>query len=242
MSLFNIVYLEEVDSTNSFLKQNEFEDKTIVYSFNQTTGRGRENRKWFCFENKNLALSILFKPKKSILNFNWYIACISVALVELFDEIGVHNSWIKWPNDIYINDEKISGVLAESIWKTTKMEKLIVGIGVNVNSTKEDLSGVGKKATSVSMILGKDFDLKKFSELYLDKLSKYFTIFFGYDGIKKIKKEWVKYSKIIGKKVEWIMNGEVKSGEVFDIDEDGILKLKIDEQIIDVLAGDVNLI
>lgn len=144
------------------LKEKKFKDRTLVYSFNQTKGRGREDKIWVDFKNKNLALSFLFT--KNILPGNvWYIAATSLSMLDLLKiETGIRNPWIKWPNDIYINDKKIAGILAETVWENQNIAKLIIGIGININLTLDDIKSIDKEATSTFIETGKQIQVKKF--------------------------------------------------------------------------------
>ncbi|HOV13153.1 MAG TPA: biotin--[acetyl-CoA-carboxylase] ligase [Spirochaetota bacterium] len=237
-----VIYLENVLSTNTFLKENDCVDRTLVYTFDQTQGRGRENRKWLNFKDKNLALSVLFRPNKKVLNFLWYIAVNSLALIKLLEEYGVKNSFIKWPNDIYIEDKKIAGILAESVWIGENVDKVIVGIGVNVNSTIDDVNSIDKKATSVLIETGNIIDLKDFTEKYISKLGEYFNIFLNEEKVEYIKREWLEKNNIIGKMVKWIFNGTEIFGTAIGIDGDGFLLLQTNNEVIKILSGDVVLI
>src|SRR5574344_439926 len=105
------IYLPETTSTNTFCKENseKIEDKTIVYTFKQTSGRGRFNRTWVDLGSGNIFMSILLRPENvSILpNLTQFSALI---LAKTFEKYGVIPT-IKWPNDILINGKKISGIL-----------------------------------------------------------------------------------------------------------------------------------
>lgn len=240
--LNNVIYLENALSTNTFLKISDYPDRTIVYTFDQKEGRGREDRKWLNFKDKNLALSLLFKPEENVKNYLWYIAVNSLALIKLLENYGIKSSYIKWPNDIYIDDKKISGILAESTWKGQKTDKLIIGIGVNVNSSLDDIKTIDKKATSLFIETNKVVNIKLFTEEYIGLLNKYYGILLLEKNIDYIKEEWMNKSKIIGKKVCWVFNGNEIYGEASDIDEEGFLMLKTESGLLKVLSGDINLV
>ena len=103
------VYLETVDSTNKWAKEHisELEDKTVIYTYNQTSGRGRLNRTWINTGADNIYASIVLKPSDKMAetypNLTQYLC---VVLAETFEEYGVSPK-IKWPNDIQINSKKI---------------------------------------------------------------------------------------------------------------------------------------
>ena len=104
----NLFYLEEIDSTNKYAKEHihNLSDKTVVYTFNQTNGRGRLERKWNYLGKDNIYASIILKPsekmKEVYSNLTQYLC---VILAQTFEEYGVIPK-IKWPNDIQINSKK----------------------------------------------------------------------------------------------------------------------------------------
>lgn len=238
----NVIHLDSIDSTNNYLKNNNFEDKTIVYTFNQTKGRGREQKSWIDIKNKNLAVSFLLKPKFVFINNIWYISAASLALIDVIKKLNIKGCWIKWPNDIYVKKEKIAGILAESKWESKKIEKIIIGIGINVNCTKKDLSSLDNKATSLFIQTGLELNIKDFFYSYKDELSKWLSIlFFKKNGIEIIKENWFKYSKIINKKVEWIVTDKKETGRIIKIEDDGTLILKIKGKKQKVTSGDIRI-
>jgi BirA family transcriptional regulator, biotin operon repressor / biotin---[acetyl-CoA-carboxylase] ligase len=242
-NFFNkIIYTETTESTNTFLKENDFEDKTILYTFNQTKGRGRENRNWINFSNKDLALSIGLKPQVVFQQNVWYISLISLSLIDVFKKLKIKNSWIKWPNDVYIENKKIAGILSESIWKNNSLSKFIIGIGININSCENDLKMItDKKTTSIFLETGKEVHLNDFVKMFIDSLSKWFLLF-EKNKIERIKKEWIKYCNIINKKVEWKSNEKKTIGIISDIDKDGFLYLKTENETIKIICGEISIL
>ena len=214
----------------------------MIYSFNQTKGRGREDRIWVDFKNKNLALSLLF-AKDILSNNGWYIAAMSLSLIDLLKtDFGINNSWIKWPNDIYIDDKKIAGILAETIWKNQKLKKLIIGIGININLTKDDIKSVDKKATSLFLETGRKASNKKFFKSYLFYLSKYFNILLSKNGIIEIKNQWIKNCDIINKKIQWKNFDKILTGRAINIDNQGFLELEIENKIVKAVSGEIKIL
>ncbi len=238
----NVIYLDNIDSTNDYLKNNNFENKTIVYTFNQTKGRGREQKSWMDFKNKNLAVSFLLKPEIFFNNNIWYIAAASLALIDIIEKLRINNSWIKWPNDIYIKKEKTAGILAESIWQSKKIEKIIIGIGININCTKKDLLILDNKATSFFIQTGQVLNIKDFFYNYKNQLSKWLSILlFENNGTERIKENWFKYSKIINKKVEWSIQDKKVTGKITAIEDDGTLIIKIKGKYHKITSGDIRI-
>ncbi len=237
----NIIFLDTIESTNTYLKHNDIQDRTIVFTFNQTHGRGRNNRLWIGFNQKSLAISFLIKSEYNFKNHTWLIACSSLALIELLENSGIKKCWIKWPNDVYVGDRKISGILAESIWKGQNLDKVIIGIGININCTKEDLISINKSATSVLIQTDKSYDLNLFFSKYLEILSRFLILFYKGDFL-KIKKAWFARCKIINKNVEWIKNNDIIYGKIIDVDIDGYLVIETNNNKIKIYDGEVKIV
>jgi len=237
-----IKYLESIDSTNSYLKNNSHLNNTLVYTFNQSSGRGRNNKKWIDTTDRNLALSFIINPFDSYKNNLWLIAATSLSLIKKLNELKIKNSWIKWPNDIYIKDFKLSGILAESIWQSNELRKIIIGIGININTTEEDFKKLDNKATSIFIQTKEHQDMHDFTNSIISNISFYLSKLINDKNIEQIKKEWFKHSKIINKKVKWDNDKESRIGKVKGIDNDGILELKIKNKLYKVTSGDITLI
>ncbi|MBP5570983.1 MAG: biotin--[acetyl-CoA-carboxylase] ligase [Prevotella sp.] len=133
------LYLEETDSTNDFLRYytpEEGEEMTVVWTDFQRKGRGQGANHWESEAGKNLTFSVLIHPDE-VRAQDQYI--ISMAVAETMHrylsgmlDAAVH---IKWPNDIYVGDSKIGGILIENHLSGEHIKDCIIGIGLNVNQT-----------------------------------------------------------------------------------------------------------
>lgn len=129
-----VIEFDELSSTNTYLKENhqKYESNTVIRAHKQTNGRGRFDRVWV--SNNDLTFSILFKNK----NVNHHLIA-PLAVIDALLSFNI-NAMIKWPNDIYINDKKLGGILIECIYE--KGEKIcdIVGIGINTSHKNEEIN------------------------------------------------------------------------------------------------------
>ena len=125
----------ELDSTNDYLKNNyeSLNNLTFVSADYQIKGRGRNERKWFSSKGENLLFSILIKENITLKEPGLYSIYCIVEIAKYLEKIGLKNVLIKWPNDIYVNDKKILGVLSEGKYLGSNLLYVIVGIGLNVN-------------------------------------------------------------------------------------------------------------
>ena len=131
----NFVYLEECDSTNSFLfGSKEFDsDGTVVLSEYQTKGKGRKDRNWESAKDQNLTFSILLKKNLFASEVNIINLAASLAVAQTLETLFQLDVDLKWPNDVLIKGKKIAGILLESSSRGSKIDRLVVGIGINVN-------------------------------------------------------------------------------------------------------------
>ena len=237
----NLFYLEEIDSTNKYAKEHiqDFSDKTVVYTYNQTNGRGRLERKWNYLGKDNIYASIILKPtnemKEVYSNLTQYLC---VILAQTFEEYGVIPK-IKWPNDIQINSKKISGILAEGVIEHGKLEGLILGFGINLNTKKELLEQINQPATSLNIETGKIID----KEIFLKKLLERFCLMYDKfieEGFILIKNEYIRRAGFLNKEINVKVFDNTISGIAKEITDNGALKL-IDKQNKEhvLLIGDI---
>ncbi|HCI29627.1 MAG TPA: biotin--[acetyl-CoA-carboxylase] ligase [Fervidobacterium sp.] len=224
-----IEVLYEVDSTNEFLKKNykSFHDGAIVVAIKQTAGKGRMGRTWYSPEG-GLWYSVLFKPKIHV-NLHVYTKIFSIAIIEVLNKLRV-KAYIKWPNDIYYNDKKLCGILAESVSLNDRVVAIVIGIGMNVNNEiPEELKQ--------SAIVLKDIVKKKVKITYLlDEINKHaWNLLISYrNEPENITKIWKKHLvPREGEKIKVNNEGETVEGTVLKISDD-MLYIDIGGKVIGV--------
>lgn len=222
----DLFYLEEVDSTNKYAKDNIkiLADKTVVYTSNQTAGRGRLERKWNYLGEDNIYASIVLKPsnemKEVYSNLTQYLCLV---LAETFEEYGVKPK-IKWPNDIQINGKKISGILAEGVNGSKGFEGLVLGFGVNLNCEEKLLKEINQPATSLNLETSMQIDKEKFLKTLLDKFCLRYDKFIE-EGFLLIKEDYIKRAGFLNKEVAVRVFDKEICGVAKDITDSGALKL-----------------
>ena len=160
----NKIHLSSIDSTNTYLKENyeKLDNYTFVSTDEQTNGRGRNSRVWKSENGKNLLFSLLILDKKLIEDFKEISILSAYSIIQVLEKLGINNLSIKWPNDIYYKDKKICGILLEAVTKS-KMECLIVGVGLNVNQ-KEFNDEYLTTPTSIMNVINKEIDINQLKE------------------------------------------------------------------------------
>lgn len=238
----SFIYSEEVDSTNAMLLREKEEYRThgtIILAEKQTGGRGRKERKWFSAKDQNLTFSILLKHKlnRKRINLINFGAALSVAysLENLF-QLRID---LKWPNDVLVNGEKIAGILLESVSKGNQLERLVVGIGLNVNQTMFQ-GTYALPPTSIKKETGYDVERER---LLSDILNNFEDILNRIaNDPESVLNDWRDRCRMLGEKVTIQDEGLLKHGIFEDVDSEGFMLLKTDINTIEKIHfGDVSL-
>ena len=152
---YKIVHIEETDSTNRWLKAHG-EGKMVVVADYQTAGKGCGTNSWESERGKNLTFSMLIHPTDIPASQQFRITeVVSVALCEVLEQY-IGDVSIKWPNDIYMGDKKICGVLIENRLQGNVIVDSIIGIGLNVNQT--EFVSDAPNPVSLRQLLGREID------------------------------------------------------------------------------------
>ncbi|MFA6871181.1 MAG: biotin--[acetyl-CoA-carboxylase] ligase [Bacteroidaceae bacterium] len=133
------IHLTETVSTNLFIQENReklaLKDGTVVSTDYQVAGRGQRGNSWEATSGENLLFSILLEPSFLAAKEQFYISkLIAVSIQEVLSHY-LQGVTIKWPNDIYWNQQKIAGILIEHELEGTQLTSSIIGVGLNVNQT-----------------------------------------------------------------------------------------------------------
>ena len=230
--MYKIINFETLPSTNLYLKQNYhiFDEYTVITTDNQTNGRGRINRVWN--SNKDdLTFSILLKPNIDSSKIPLISLIIGAAINTIVDKYI--KSYIKWPNDILVNDKKLAGILVEGVF-SEKIDAVIVGVGINVN-TVEFPDNLIIKATSLKKELNIEIDKNELLTQIIEQFIYLYNEFLnGNDQYLDI----LKNNNYLKNKKVYINNNEV---DVLDINTKGNLIIKENEEIKEIFFGEVTL-
>ena len=235
---YKIIDLESVDSTNLYIKKNyqDLDNFTFVSSLYQSKGKGRNVRKWESTKGNNLLFSLLIKDKEILNKYQCLSILSAVSIYNVLKSLSINNISIKWPNDIYVNDKKICGILLEGISYDNKLQNIIIGIGLNVNEDKFDEFGLFD-ATSIKKELNQEISLKDIKEKVYESLL---------SQINKIKENDNSYL-LVARNNNYLLNKEVYAYidnqkvlvKVLDINEDNSLKVLLDGKIINLFSGEI---
>jgi len=218
-------YLEEIDSTNTYIKELYSSQKlpegfTVCADF-QTAGRGQRGNSWEAERAKNLLFSIILYPIHLHANQQFFISeAISLSIKDvLADHTG--DISIKWPNDIYWQEKKIAGILIENAITDVTLGYSIVGVGLNVN--QDVFRSDAPNPVSLKQIIGKDSDRTMLLEKIQDRLFYYYNQFDA-DLLNKV------YNEALFRRDGWHWYSDNQTSflaQIIRVEKDGILVLKL---------------
>lgn len=194
---------ELVDSTNTVLRNmanDGSDEKTVVIADGQTQGRGRRGRSFFSPSDSGIYMSILLRPQNDIKDAVLITAAAAVCVSRAIDKVCKVKSEIKWVNDIYIDDKKVCGILAESALdpKTASVKYIILGIGVNLYYPKNDFPSEIQNIAASVLENKENIDLR--DSLAAEIINEFFSVYPNVSD-KKIYNEYKDRLMLIGKDI-----------------------------------------
>ncbi len=209
------IYLDEVDSTSSYIRRNPFSRNSVVVAGTQSSGRGRNGKSFYSPSSTGLYMSVQLNVNCSLTDAVGVTTAVAVAVANAIEKVTKCSLGIKWVNDLYLNGKKVCGILCEAIndYKQGLTKMLIIGIGVNLSTADfpQELSqiagslGVSEKLKPVLAAEIADAILKFEPGALTDELLN----------------EYRRRSIVIGKCVSYSVNGQYSSGLAVEIDEKG---------------------
>lgn len=230
------LFFETIDSTNTYLKKHvdELEDMTFLSSDYQSAGRGRNQRNWSSSKGLNLMFSLLIKDEKVLDQYSCLSILCAYSIIKVLEEYGVDDVMIKWPNDVFVRDGKICGILLEGI-SHERLEAVICGIGLNVNQTDFDGDMI-HEPVSMKRVLNEDIDIVSLRKRVYQVLSENIEkLKCGYDFCDEI----CCYDYLKGKDVYALISGERKQVKVMGIDHDYSLRVNDQGRIVNLNSSEV---
>lgn len=164
----HLIKLNEVDSTNTYLNNlvnhEKLPDGSVVIAEHQYAGKGQRGNVWLVDKHKNLTFSILYYPNSIHVNKQFLLTqAISLGVYDYLIT-KCKNAKIKWPNDLYIDNKKIGGLLIENAIKGEAIVQVVIGVGLNINQDLFDIPS--KKVTSLKLENESQYDLEtEFTQL-----------------------------------------------------------------------------
>lgn len=237
-----IYYFDKLDTTmkEAFRLGMEGEKEgTIVIAEQQSHGKGRLGRIWESPKGKGIYMSLLLCPQLPLTEVPLMTLMSAVAICDAVRTLYDVVAEIKWPNDLLINGKKISGILTELNAESDRVKFLVIGVGINVNTTKSHLP---EKATSLKLEIGKKIDRIKLLQIILEKFEFWYEqcLADGFDGVLQ---QWKTWSCTLGREIVVSDGHRQTKGKAMDLDSYGRLIIKQEDgNRVAVMTGDVTLL
>ena len=169
---------DELPSTNSYaigIMGDNPPEGTVILAWNQTAGRGQRGNSWQVQSGRNLTFSVIYYPAfleaKDIFSLS---KITSMAIREaIADLLPLQDVSIKWPNDILLNNKKVTGILIENQLEGSRIKSCVIGIGLNVNQQIFP-DEINDSATSMRQFADQDFPIEKVLNIVLEKLEAHY--------------------------------------------------------------------
>lgn len=236
-----IKYFQEIDSTNNFAKtlDDSTPDGTLIVAEKQTFGKGRLGRQWTS-PKEGLWFSLFLTPKIEPINASKLTQVAAAALVKVFRDMNI-KAEIKWPNDIYLNGKKLTGILTEMKCEIDCINYIIIGIGINVNMDSSDFNEeVKDKATSLFLEEGHKFNRTEILTSFLNVFEDLYINVIENNDFSEVVSLCRKYSMLTDKQAYW-MNGKNKvKVTCLGLNDDGELIIKTENgEERSILSGEI---
>lgn len=221
-----IIRQEETDSTNTYLRQHASQMEawmTVVTAEYQTAGRGQGVHTWESNRSENLLFSVLTHPVMVPVRSQFLLSeAGALALKEVLDGY-TDGITLKWPNDIYWNDCKLSGTLIETSIGGGRIKNCVFGIGLNVN--QKTFESDAPNPVSLAQILGHDIDREQLFKQIVAAFEKYYRMLENgqYDAISAL------YHEALYRRQGFYMyeDGDGRfEGAIVEVGDDGLLVLR----------------
>lgn len=239
----NYHYLATVGSTNDVALQLALEGAphgTVVSAEEQTRGRGRLRRDWLSSPRRGIYMTILLRTPLPVREASQSVYIAALALAKTLRSTFRLPSSIKWPNDVLVRHKKVAGILTEMQSDQEQTRFLVIGIGINVNHTQEELAGPFRyPATSVAIELGRPIRRQELMKSFLERFEMEYDRFLD-EGFGAILPELEEFSDILGKNVSVLCGKEEIEGRALGFTPEGALVLLTREgRKQSIWAGDV---
>lgn len=168
-----VIRLDTVDSTNTYLHAYRGdEDVVVATARHQTAGRGQGGNQWEDAEGQNLLFSIQIRPVEVAIDHQFVLAMAEALALKRALDAYADSMELKWPNDIYHRDRKLSGTLIETAVSGGRLKRMILGTGINVNQRR--FTSDAPNPVSLSQITGSDESIDHLLERILQAFDDYY--------------------------------------------------------------------
>lgn len=226
-----------IDSTNQYMldKIPDLKSGDCCIAEFQSKARGRRGRQWFSPFGTNLYFSMYWRLEQGIAAAMGLSLVVGIVVTQTLRELSGQDIKVKWPNDLYLNDQKLAGILVELAGKTGDCAHAVIGIGVNLNMTNPDTNIVNQKWANLGNI-NRNLLVAKIAKTLRENLEK-----FEKNGLAFFIDDWNHLDNFIHRPVKLLIGDDVIRGIAKGINDQGALLLEQDGKIEAYIGGEISL-
>jgi BirA family biotin operon repressor/biotin-[acetyl-CoA-carboxylase] ligase len=231
-SWFDVKVFDIIDSTNKFLMQeapNGYPHASCVAANIQKKGKGRRGRQWQSSLGENLTFSFLWRFTKGANALSGLSLVVGVSLIRSLKKVNVNQALLKWPNDILVKNDgeykKIAGVLIELQGDMDGQSVAIIGVGINLKLSKNQLAKIDQPAIGINHFVGDEFDPNEFLGVIIQDLAEVLAKFES-ESFESFSDEWKSYDAFQNQAISISSsNGEIITGRAHGVSKNGALEV-----------------
>ncbi|MEX6209459.1 bifunctional biotin--[acetyl-CoA-carboxylase] ligase/biotin operon repressor BirA [Providencia huaxiensis] len=241
----NIIVEPVINSTNQYMLERipSLKSGDTCLAEYQSAGRGRRGRQWVSPFGCNLYLSMYWKLDQDSAAAIGLSLVVGIVIAETLNKISQEKVKVKWPNDLYMNDKKLAGILVELTGKTGDAAHIIIGIGINIGMNKNNIESSNTITQEWSSLRDEVEDIER-NELSVNiiKALRESLVIFENEGLKPFLDRWFKLDNFLNRDVKLLIGNDIITGVERGINEQGALLLqKNNGEIIPYIGGEISL-
>ncbi|ANS40760.1 bifunctional biotin--[acetyl-CoA-carboxylase] ligase/biotin operon repressor BirA [Serratia inhibens] len=236
-----VTVLPVVDSTNQYLldRITELQSGDACIAEYQQAGRGRRGRQWISPFGANLYLSMFWRLEQGPAAAMGLSLVIGIVMAEVLQRLGAEDVRVKWPNDLYLNDRKLAGILVELTGKTGDAAQLVIGAGINLAMRESNANAINQGWINLQEA-GISIDRNELAATLLNELRQSLPQF-EIDGLAPFISRWRALDNFIDRPVKLLIGEQQIFGIARGIDQQGALLLEQNGVIKPFIGGEISL-
>ncbi|MCL9652341.1 bifunctional biotin--[acetyl-CoA-carboxylase] ligase/biotin operon repressor BirA [Pantoea agglomerans] len=237
----NVSVIPVIDSTNQYLleRMHEMESGAACIAEYQQAGRGRRGRQWFSPFGSNLYMSMYWRLEQGPAAAMGLSLVIGIIMAETLRSLGADDVRVKWPNDIYLNDRKLAGILVELTGKTGDAAQIVIGAGINLAMRTADASQINQGWINLQEA-GVTVNRNELAARLINSLREALPLF-EQEGLTPFVARWAALDNFINRPVKLLIGEREVHGIARGVDSQGGLLLEQDGEIKAWVGGEISL-
>lgn len=226
--LAGIDLFPEIDSTNAYLMARPAPPVGrghVCVAEHQTTGRGRRGRRWVSGFGQNLSMSLAWTFDMPMAALSGLSLAAGVAVAGALQKAGVCGHGLKWPNDLYLDNRKLAGILVEASGEANGPTRVVIGVGVNLVMDDATAGDIDQPWADLRGQLGDLPPRNRIAGLLVDELVST-CLRYDAEGLAPFLAEWQRHDLHLGREVMLSLGGQAVYGRYVGLAEDGALLLE----------------